>query len=593
MKKWSNVPAERFFEAVKVNNFAVSNDEGKIVFTANIKGKPDLWCMDLSSPYPYPLTFEGQAIGGATFSSDNSMIAYASDFDGNENYQLYMIKSTGSEPIRLTEGDQYRNELCQITEDGKIYYSSNRANPAAMNIFTYDIEKDEHVQLFEDEVTCFCAKVFEKEGYVYYVKAYANTFVQSWLYDLKTGTHILLSPEDVPHVSKDAVFINDKEILFSTNLNAKYAHLMKYNLQTKEFEIFLQEEGEIESISISKDKKWLCYVVEKGVEDILYVMNMETKENRRIKTDISAIESIQFGPESGDIYILGLSSISTANIYGYKVQENEIVRLTNNLIPCIDPEHLVEPETVYYKSFDGLEIEGLIFKAKVNDNGHWIIWPHGGAQAAERKSYRAMFQYFLNNGYSIFAPNFRGSATYGSEFVKLVEGDWGHGPRLDMVEGVKWLVNEGYAQEDKLFVLGGSYGGYMSLLLHGRHAELWKGVVDIFGPSSLFSFVNSVPEYWKPLMKQMVGDVEKDAEKFTNDSPITYLDQMVKPMLVIQGANDPRVVKAESDQIVEKLREKGRKVEYMVLDDEGHGFSKRENEIKVCKAIVDFLNSLI
>jgi len=196
----------------------------------------------------------------------------------------------------------------------------------------------------------------------------------------------------------------------------------------------------------------------------------------------------------------------------------------------------------------------------------------------------------LSRGYSIFAPNFRGSTNYGLKFLKMVERDWGGGPRLDNIAGLEWLIKNGYADREKIFLMGGSYGGYMALLLHGRHAEYFKAVVDIFGVSNLFSFIESMPEFWKPIAREWVGDPEKDKEKLTEDSPITYIDGMVKPMLVVQGANDPRVVKNESDQIVEALRKKGREVEYIVLEDEGHGFSKKENEINVYKKILAFFD---
>lgn len=144
-----------------------------------------------------------------------------------------------------------------------------------------------------------------------------------------------------------------------------------------------------------------------------------------------------------------------------------------------------------------------------------------------------------------------------------------------------------------MLLLGGSYGGYMALLLHGRHADYFKAVVDIFGPSNLFSFIESVPEFWGPFMKQWIGDPEKDKDRLIADSPITYLDGMTKPMLVIQGANDPRVVQKESDQIVAALKEKGLEVEYTVLEDEGHGFTKKANEIFVYKKILEFFNTEI
>ena len=175
----------------------------------------------------------------------------------------------------------------------------------------------------------------------------------------------------------------------------------------------------------------------------------------------------------------------------------------------------------------------------------------------------------------------------------MVEGDWGYGPRLDNVAGLDWLIENDYAEKGNIFLMGGSYGGYMALLLHGRHAEYFKAVVDIFGPSNLFSFINSVPEDWKPVMDLWVGHPEKDKEKLIEYSPITYLDTMTKPMLVIQGANDPRVVKEESDQIVQALKDKGRDVEYVLLEDEGHGFSKKENEIAVFQRILSFFKQFV
>jgi len=290
--------------------------------------------------------------------------------------------------------------------------------------------------------------------------------------------------------------------------------------------------------------------------------------------------------------MLGRSATTPYNIY--KKVDNEWVSLTNFKIPGIEAEELVEPEIIKYKSFDDLEIEALLFKAKQeNDKGKMIFWPHGGPQAAERKEFKAYFQFLLSKGYSIFAPNFRGSTGYGLNFMKMVDGDWGYGPRLDNVSGLDWLIENNYAEKGNIILMGGSYGGYMALLLHGRHSEYFSAVIDICGPSNLFSFINSVPEDWKPAMDQWVGNPEKDREKLIEFSPITYLEGMTKPMLVIQGANDPRVVKDESDKIVEALQEKGCNIEYMVLEDEGHGFSKKENEIAVFQKIESFLERVV
>lgn len=264
--------------------------------------------------------------------------------------------------------------------------------------------------------------------------------------------------------------------------------------------------------------------------------------------------------------------------------------LTHNVLTGLTEKDLSYPDVVTYSSFDGMEIEALLYRPNPETaNGYTVFWPHGGPQAAERKQFRAMFQYIIAQGYHIFCPNFRGSSGYGSSFVKMVEQDWGEGPRKDCLAGMDWLFEQGISSPEKLFVMGGSYGGYMTLLLAGRNPEYFRAAIDIVGVSNLFTFYNSVPEHWKPMMELWIGNPERDKERFIKDSPITYLDHMVNPMMIIQGANDPRVVKEESDQIVEALQAQGRDIEYLVFDDEGHGITKKENEKVAYARIVEFL----
>ncbi len=593
MIKWPSSPANRFFEATKIFTFALSKDETKLVFDSNIKGEFDLWGMDLPNTYPYPLTLSGQITLFPIFSPDGSMLAFSADQTGDENYQIYLMQSTGSELVRITEGDGYHNEVCQFDGKGKIYYTSNRADLSYMNIFTYDLDTGDHQLLFQEEANCYSIQIFADQGYVYYIKHFSHSFIQSWLYDLQSGEHLLLTPEDVPHVAEDVQFISKYEVLFTTNLYEKYRYIMKYDFQNNEYTVFLREPGDIGGLKVSSNKKWISYIFQKGVEDYLYLLNLESGRKIKVPTEMTTIYKVEFGQKSGKLYFLGSSAISSENIFTFDLSTGQLLPVTNNPIPGVKKDIFVCPETVRYRSFDGLEIEGLLFKAEKNYNDHWIIWPHGGPQSAIRKSFRGMFQYLLANGFSIFAPNFRGSTHYGADFLKMVEQDWGEGPRLDLLAGVEWLIKDKHINPQNMFIIGESYGGYLALLLHGRHPHLWKGVVNIFGPTNLISFVQSIPEFWRSSMKQRLGDAAEDRKRLIKDSPITYLENMTKPMLIIQGANDPRVIKEESDQFVNKVRKQGVRVEYLILKDEGHGFSRRNNEIEVAERIVRFLYSLM
>ncbi|PJN91750.1 alpha/beta hydrolase family protein, partial [Bacillus sp. mrc49] len=421
-----------------------------------------------------------------------------------------------------------------------------------------------------------------------YHKHYANTY--SLLYAKSGSCEILLTPpSEKQHTVTHGVFVSDSLIYLLTDYDSDYTYLASFNLDTNQFTKIKELKSEsFTALKYNEELQLLFVASEKGVVDHLYEHDLKNGDWTNIPIPCSVIQKLEVA-RSGALYLSGMSATKPHNIY--KRTDDEWEPLTAYTVPGVETTELVEPDIITYPSFDGLEIESLFFRAnKENDTGEVIFWPHGGPQAAERKFFRASFQFFLNNGYSIFAPNFRGSTGYGLQFMKMVEGDWGHGPRLDNIAGLDWLIEQGYARKGNILLMGGSFGGYMALLLHGRHAEYFKAVVDIFGPSNLFSFIESVPEDWKPVMDQWVGNPEKDREKLIEYSPITYLDSMTKPMLVVQGANDPRVVKKESDQIVQALKDKGRAVEYMLLEDEGHGFSKKENEMAVYRKILSFLN---
>lgn len=591
MVTFAKPTVEQFFRTYAITNFAVNSDETKLVFNTNLNGKMNLWAMDLPSTSPYMFAHRDESCNFIKFAPDNKMVLAGYDKDGDENYQIYAIPFDGGLPQPLITGSvEEKYYFSHLSEDGKrLYYITSQDNPSFLNTHMRNLESgvDTLINIGENSPTHLSA-VSEDENTFVYSRSFANTYTVSFV---KKGEEMLyLTPDhEKVHVAYDSVFTDNDTIYFVTDYESDNAYLAKFNISTRSFSKVLQVEGEsIQTIKWNKENGDMYILTINGVTDKLYRYTVGSDDLLDCTLPVDVIDQIHY-TKSGNVYILGRSATNPQNIYTTK-DAKEWKRLTENRVLGVSKEDMVEPDVISYTSFDGMKIEALLFKAKPeNDNGFTIFWPHGGPQSSERKMFRSMFQCFLNRGYTIFAPNFRGSTGYGSEFTKLVEQDWGEGPRLDCLAGIEWLVENGITDSNRLFLVGGSYGGYMALLLHGRHAEHFKAVVDIFGPSDLFTFVNSVPPHWKPIMERWLGDPGRDKERFIKDSPVTYLDGMTKPMLVIQGAKDPRVVKEESDQIVAKLQEKGRDVEYLVLDDEGHGFSKKENEIKVYTMMLEFL----
>jgi dipeptidyl aminopeptidase/acylaminoacyl peptidase len=594
MMKFKKPDIENFYRTFNIQAFTVSPDEKQLVFSTNLTGKYNLWAMDLPNQYPYPLTFVDQSCQALSYSHDGRFMVVGFDNDGDENTQLYALPPAGGEimPVRTAEG--HRHMLPLLSKDDKrLYYTSTKGNETYLNIYGFDLETgEERVVIEGDGAASFLVAVDEDESNFVYIKQYANTYSPGFVF--QNGKSYSLTPEtDEQFTVGDGVFV-ENEYYFLTTYNEGFAYLAKFNVDTHEFAKVLSiEKEEFGAVRFDKSTKNLYLLTSKGVNDYLYQYDLIAGTYQKLDLPESIVQAGTVG-ESGNLYILAGSATKPYNIFMKEAGNAEWKQLTNLAVPGVKEEELVKPEVLSYPSYDGLLMEALLFKPKEDvSNGHVILWPHGGPQAAERNSFRAMFQFLVNRGYSIFAPNFRGSTGYGLEFMKMVEGNWGEGPRLDNISGLEYLYENGLADRNKTLLMGGSFGGYMALLLHGRHSEYFKAVVDIFGPSNLFSFIESVPEHWKPIMNQWVGDPVKDFDKLTEFSPITYLDNMTKPMLIIQGANDPRVVKQESDQIVQALKDKGRDVKYLVLEDEGHGFTKKSNEILVNRTILEFFDQFV
>ncbi|MEK5389460.1 S9 family peptidase [Margalitia sp. FSL K6-0131] len=585
---------ENFYRTFNVQAFTVSPDEKQLVFSTNLTGKYNLWAMDLPNQYPYPLTFVDQNCHALRYSHDGRFLVVGFDQDGDENAQLYALPPAGGElvPLRTAEGHRHMYPFLS-KDDKRLYYTSTKNNETFLNIYQYDIENDEEKVVLEGaDAACFLLAVNEEETSFVYMKQFANTYAPGYVY--QNGKSYSLTPETEEQFTVgDGVFV-DKEYYFVTTFGEDFSYLAKFHLETHEFSKVLSlEKEEFDVVRFDKQTNSLYLLTSKGVNDYLYQYDLASGTLQKVELPATVVTGIKV-MESGNVYLLAGTATKPYNIFLKEAGSTEWKQLTNLSVPGVKEDELVVPEVFTYPSYDGLAIEALFFKAKDDvNNGHVILWPHGGPQAAERNNFRAMFQFLVNRGYSIFAPNFRGSTGYGLAYTKMVEGNWGEGPRLDNIAGLEYLYENGLADREKTLLMGGSFGGYMALLLHGRHPEYFKAVVDIFGPSNLFSFIESVPNHWKPIMNQWVGDPEKDFDKLTEYSPITYLDNMTKPMLVIQGANDPRVVKQESDQIVKALQDNGVNVKYLVLEDEGHGFSKKANEILVNRTILEFFDQFV
>lgn len=594
MFNFSKPTIDSYFRSLNIMDFDVSPNEDEIVFSTNLNGYYNLWAIHTDKHYPYQLTTANQMNSFVKYDPAGRHLLTGYDHDGDENYHIYAIPPSGGETAPLLQDEGEKFYYGDLSKDGStLYYITSLDNPNFLNICRLNLQTGEKEVLIRgEEGPSYLYSVSPDESSFAYSKEIGNT--SSFGYIFKNGEHILLTPSnDEASRVNQVEYLDQDNVLMVTNYKSEFSYLASFSIHTKTFEKLVAIEGyEITKLTLDNDRNIVYFVAQRGVEDLLYTFDIRNKELSLIVKPFDMVDKLVVG-KSGTLFATGRSATQPANLFRSANLQNW-EQLTQHKIIGVDKQELTEPEVVSYASFDGMEIEALYYPASPeNQNGYTVLWPHGGPQHAVRKNFTPLFQYLCSQGYNVFAPNFRGSTGYGESFMKLVNKDWGGGPRLDIITGMEWLNIQGKSSEDKWFCIGGSYGGYMTLLLHGRHTDKFKAFVDIFGPSNLFTTIETAPEHWKAADRELIGDPVVDREKLIEDSPMTYIEQMTKPMLVIQGKNDPRVVKIESDVIVEAMQQRGQDVEYLVLEDEGHGFSKTENAIKVYKRMVEFLAKYI
>jgi dipeptidyl aminopeptidase/acylaminoacyl peptidase len=387
-----------------------------------------------------------------------------------------------------------------------------------------------------------------------------------------------------------------RQLYYLTDEGSEFRYLARYDLATGAHTTVLQPQWNVMGAIISPAGRYLLVAINNDARTELRIFELETME----PVSLPAMPDGQIRPLaiSGDDQHLALrtsSGRSPGDIYVAPLRGGEARQLLRTLSPAIDPEHLVEPEVVRFASFDGVEIPGLLYRphgASQDTRVPAVIWIHGGPTRQSRVGYNSLIQYLVNHGYGVYAINYRGSSGYGKTFEAMNDGKTGEADLGDVVASKRMLIDTGWIDPEKIGVMGGSYGGYLTLAALTFRPEAFAVGVDLFGPVNWPRTIENFPPYWDNLeawYKQM-GHPEADRERLRRISPLFHADQITKPFLVLHGANDPRVLQRESDEMVAAARANGVPVEYIVFPDEGHGFRKKENKIRGYKAILEFLD---
>ncbi len=580
---------------------AFSPDGRRILFVTNTSGQFNLWRTSVGGGRQQQLTaFEENTIRSVAPSPDGKTIVITADHDGDEFHQIYSLPSTGGWPEQWTEAPQVQHFVSQEgwSPDGsRLAFAANARTPADMDIWLRDADGNVS-NLFGEGMYAFPASWSPDGRKLLALDFRSNTDTTLHLIDVGSGDSRELTPHEGEVKYSPGPWAKDGSGFYLlADEGREYSGLAFLRLDGG-LEWVATPEGDIEEVAMSEDGRVLGWIENDRGWARLHLRDLDTgsdlPEPQLPAGSISPVGSaLRLAPGGAHAALVWQGPQHPPDLYTIETATGKARKLTESMLGGLRPRQLVEPELISYPSFDGRDIPAWLYRPKRRGRTPVVVSIHGGPESQERPVYQPLYQYLVSRGIAVLATNIRGSSGYGKTYQKLIHHDWGGGDVRDWDHGVKWLHEQDWVNVERIAVWGGSYGGFAVLSCVTRLPDYWRCAVDIFGPSNLVTFVRAVPPTWKRFMDQWVGDPDTEAAFLTERSPITYVEQVKAPLLVVQGAKDPRVVKPESDQMVERLRSLGRDVEYEVFEDEGHGFTRRSNELRAFRLSADWLEKYL
>ena len=577
-----------------------SKDASKLIYSSDKSGIFNIYEVDLKTNEETQLTdSEEESFFSRGYSPSTDEVIYSADIGGNENSHIYIIRDGKS--IDLTPGKNTKASFFGWTNDElEMYVISNYRDARFFDLYKIDIETLNSKMVFKNDRGYNLNSISNNDNYLVLSLNISRSEQKLFLYDVKSKQQVEISNQ-VANFSGQNFDKNDENYFYTTNYDSEFYYLMSYNLKNGERKIVFETDWDVAFSYLSKNNLYRVIAVNEDAQNKLTITNMSDQSNLNlIGFENMNINSVGFSDDEKILRVSAGSPNSPGDIYTYELSTNKLNKITSNLNSKVNPNDLVNAEVIRYKSFDGLEIPAILYKphqANKFNKVPALVWVHGGPGGQSRVGYRALIQYLVNHGYAILAVNNRGSSGYGKTFYALDDQNHGEDDLQDCVWGKKWLQDQDYINPDKIGIIGGSYGGFMTMAAMTFEPEEFKVGVNIYGVTNWIRTLRSIPAYWestrKSLYKEMGDPYTEDSLRLYNISPLFHAKNIKNPVLVLQGANDPRVLQIESDEMVQEARNAGAYVEYVLFDDAGHGFIKKEQQIEGNEKILTFLENYL
>ncbi len=596
---------QRLYMTRQVGDTAWSPDGKTIVFVSNISGRNNLWLVSADGGWPTQLTVSDQRQTHPTWSPDGKWIAYQSDYDGDEQWDIFFVSPKTGQVVNVTKTREISEESPTWSPDGR--YLAYMVKPKTSSSYEIDVfdtlmRETKHLTTNTPPDKLNTTPVWSKDGkYIAYTQEEAKgTNSHIYVVEVASGTNTLLTPHEGESLYSANDFSPDGTALLITSDAANgYQNAGLLKIATKKIHWLTQEKWQVSGRNFSPDGKSAVLVVDVDGDTDIYRYDLVS--GRHTSMPLSKGVNYSGGAESAFshdgtkllYYHNGPNAPNDAWVY--HMATGKSTQVTHSLMAGIPATHFVEPFLVHYPSRDGKwTISALLYiprNMQRNGQNAAIVYIHGGPASQSVNSFNRFIQHIVNQGYMVIAPNYRGSTGYGKEFQQANLFDMGGGDLQDVLTSTDFLMATGYPDKKKLVVMGGSYGGYLSMMAVTRAPELWAAGVPIVPFVNWFTEIQNEDPILQQSDRATMGDPEKKPDFFRERSPFFFVDKIKAPLLLLAGAHDPRCPPEETTQVVDAVKKQGGVAEARIYENEGHGFSKVENQIDAYQRVTNFLKA--
>jgi dipeptidyl aminopeptidase/acylaminoacyl peptidase len=570
-------------------------DGSKLCFIADYTGLPQVYELERDEAWPAQLSFTKERITFAKYINGSSNIIVGMDIGGNEKEQLLLLKQDGT-LLKLTDSPEHVHLYGGSSPDGKwIAWSSNRRNPAYLDIYLQNLETLEFHPVYQGN-GFFSVVKWSPDGKSLLIRRTKSALDNELgMLNLSTGVLNWVTQQTGDASYKNAHFNKNGDHLYLlSNKDREFFGLALINLNTNHFMWLEVGEWDFDNLVMNKDGDKLAYTINEGGISKGVILDLKTSNLYSWKTPMGVISSLKFSPDNQKLAYGFNGPAYPPDIWELDLATAESMRLTYVSRSPVLNEKLIEPEQITVHSFDNLPIPAFFYQPK-NPAAKLpvVLYIHGGPESQSRAVFNPLLQYFLNQGFAVCAPNVRGSTGYGKTFTHLDDGRKRMDAVQDLVYLVEWLKINRNIDSGKMAIMGGSYGGFMVLAAITHFPKYWSAAVDIVGISSIKTFLRTTSPWRKKQREAEYGTIERDGDFFDRVDPLNYTDRITSPLLVIHGENDARVPIKEAEQMVNKLKERNHPVEFIRFSDEGHLFEKPENKNTTYTESVKFIKKYL